>query len=526
MIVESVHITKFRGFQNVDIRLGKNISLIVGKNGTQKTTLLGILSQTFSLKAHPSMSGEKPLSGGSYISSFMEKFKLSKKYDTPKSHEWTLHLFDNQDFTIESIPRGKDGIRFWKKGTHDEGSGYIQLPVIYLSLKRLSPIGEDKNIRPSEVATLDAEEMRRFAELHSKILINLDHVQGADYLESKDKTTLGVDTDYYDWQGNSAGQDNLGKIILAMLSFERLKKRFPEYKGGLLVIDEVDATLYPGSQVELFNELLSFSDKYHVQIMMTTHSLPLIKKAFDKEEEFSGKEATKDKVRVIYLEKKDRKIVVENGITYESIKNRLNVNSPKVTEDSSKISVFCEDLEAQQIARFLLKDFSKSLKFENVKLSCNELINLVEAKVESFSFPNSIVILDGDVKNDEGKLKKIKRFKNIMCLPTCYSPEQMLAHYLENLSDENILWGKINTDYLKDVCFRGYLPQSIYRDRVQAKSWFNHQESKYGKSWCRKVLSSWKKEHEEDCLAFVKDFSRRLTKCLTERKKKENDKIV
>lgn len=66
MIIKSVHITQFRGFHDVDISLGKNISVIVGKNGTQKTTLLGILSQAFSLKLHPTMSKEKPLCGGSY----------------------------------------------------------------------------------------------------------------------------------------------------------------------------------------------------------------------------------------------------------------------------------------------------------------------------------------------------------------------------------------------------------------------------------------------------------------------------
>ena len=49
MIIKKVHISKFRGFANVEFEMGDQITVIAGQNGTQKTTLLGILSQTFSL---------------------------------------------------------------------------------------------------------------------------------------------------------------------------------------------------------------------------------------------------------------------------------------------------------------------------------------------------------------------------------------------------------------------------------------------------------------------------------------------
>ncbi|TOD07132.1 9-O-acetyl-N-acetylneuraminate esterase, partial [Vibrio parahaemolyticus] len=62
MIINKVHIEKFRGFENVDFSLGEHVTLIAGQNGTQKSTLLGILSQTFTIprKDHP-FSNEKPL---------------------------------------------------------------------------------------------------------------------------------------------------------------------------------------------------------------------------------------------------------------------------------------------------------------------------------------------------------------------------------------------------------------------------------------------------------------------------------
>lgn len=49
-MITKLHIEKFCGFQNIDCDLGSQITAIVGQNGTQKTVLLGLLSQPFSIK--------------------------------------------------------------------------------------------------------------------------------------------------------------------------------------------------------------------------------------------------------------------------------------------------------------------------------------------------------------------------------------------------------------------------------------------------------------------------------------------
>ncbi len=53
MIIKSVHIEKFRGFEDVEFELGKKVTAIAGQNGTQKSTLLGIIAQPFSVKDSP-----------------------------------------------------------------------------------------------------------------------------------------------------------------------------------------------------------------------------------------------------------------------------------------------------------------------------------------------------------------------------------------------------------------------------------------------------------------------------------------
>jgi hypothetical protein len=226
MIINRIEIQKFRGFKNVEFKLGSQLTVIAGKNGTQKTTILGMLSQPFTITDDTNpLKNEVPLSGGSFKSAFKEKFKLSDTFDKPKTHVWTLHLnSDAKPFVLESIPRGKKGdIRFWRKGDRAKGSGYIQLPVIFLSLQRLFPIGEDNKLTASAAITLTPQEETFFKDYHNKIMLSTDTLGNLNYLQSPSKNTLGINTDNYDWKQNSAGQDNLGKILLAVLSFKRLK---------------------------------------------------------------------------------------------------------------------------------------------------------------------------------------------------------------------------------------------------------------------------------------------------------------
>lgn len=113
-------------------------------------------------------------------------------------------------------------------------------------------------------------------------------------------------------------------------------------------------------------------------------------------ETFGENDVTKDKVRVIYLEKKDKKVVVEKDITYESIKNRLNLSSPKKYGDDNKVSVYCEDLEAFKVAKCLLHDFSKSLNFVNIKLGPTEIYNLAAQSHVQVSFDSHEFTADVD----------------------------------------------------------------------------------------------------------------------------------
>lgn len=518
MIIDNIHIAKFHSFNDVGFKLGTNITIIAGQNGTQKTTLLGLMSQPFTLNKDSEMASEKPLCGGSYKSAYSEKFKLSPpKFDKAGEHEWTLSfLTEDEPYTVVSMWRDKkkgDELRFWKKGSRDKGTGYPQYPVIFLSLKRLTPLAEEPNFHIKKDIQLCDKEKELFKQLHNDILFCFDNIIETNIISSPNKTTLGLATDTYDWMQNSAGQDNVGKILLALLSFKRLKEKYKKsYKGGLLFIDELDATMYPGSQRKLLEKLREFSTRYNIQIVFTTHSLTLLKLGYSLLQEANAIPHTSNSIQIIYLEKKDNHICVQEQFPYAAIENRLqNVTAPK--KKAQKITLYTEDPEAVSVIKALLSGSGaiSRIDFSKCRFGKGNMINLLQTKLPCFCFPNCIVVFDGDVSSDKDDMKHLNNIKGIsnwLFLPSKQSPERLIAEYLNELSDHDSLWERIDPDYNKQVCFDKYKIDKILSNRDVAKSWFQQQSDAY-QNWCGLIIKSWRKaspENEAAAKQFTNSF--------------------
>ena len=481
------------------------LTAIAGQNGTQKSTLLGIITQTFTLgKDKNPMGSEKPLCGGSYRSAFGDKFRLSPKFDLPGTHEWTLSFDNGRDYTIESSLRSDSKtLRFWQKGMRGKGDGYIQYPTIFLSLKRVLPVAESGNV--TESLLLSEQELTEFKKLHNTILITEANIESASFLENVNKQTIGITTDKYDWNENSVGQDNLSKIILALFSFKRLKEKYPaEYKGGILAIDELDATMYPASQKKLLKALRTYSSKLNLQIFFTTHSLSLLESIDDLIVECSQKEITKKQVKLIYLKRQDENIIINDKASFRNITLNLQVIQGKV-KPVCKIPVYTEDKENIVFAKHLLRGKTSLLKFIDIDFSGACLISLVSKKVPAFIEPEAIAIVDGDVRKEINKMKSIAKANNILVLPTNMSPEQLTATFLHDLSDSDGLWENIAEGYCKQVCFRDYFLTDILHDLTKAKEWFRRELPSWGRN-ASKVLTPLFNEYKEDRNEFVSEF--------------------
>ena len=66
------------------------------------------------------------------------------------------------------------------------------------------------------------------------------------------------------------------------MSFRKLKEDYADYKGGLLLIDEADAGLFPTAQVNLLKMLDRECKNLDLQVVMTSHSPVLIEYAYGK----------------------------------------------------------------------------------------------------------------------------------------------------------------------------------------------------------------------------------------------------
>ena len=226
-----MHVKQFRGMKDKGFVFNKPVNAIIGKNGTMKTTLMGMIAHPFSLKTGQ-MAEETPLIGGKAFNSPMrDKFKFSEEHDIPGQHEWTLtvekKIYSKEKYTCVSEKRSDTGtLRFWSTEGREKNMNYIQCPVIYLSLKRLMPIGEEKKLRLLDTE-LTGEEKLFYIEHHNKILISTEQINEVSSLQSGSKNTLGPQTDKYDAWTISAGQDNVGRLILAVLSMKRLKENGP-----------------------------------------------------------------------------------------------------------------------------------------------------------------------------------------------------------------------------------------------------------------------------------------------------------
>lgn len=511
MKITNIEIEKFRWFQKVWFNTGKLLTIIAWQNGTQKTTLLGMLTQPFSITdpMNP-MNGERPLSWWNFVSNFADKFRLSHGiYDKVGEHEWTLNFDDGTNpYIANSIPRSATTweIRFWRKWTKAKGSGYEQIPVIYLSLKRLLPIGEDLKIKEDSSMLLTEDEFRFYSEWHNKILILTrakDTIITSSIISGSEKQTIGANTSYYDWQTNSAWQDNIWKILLAIISFRRLLERYPnDYKGWILAIDEVDTTFYPWSQIELLKALIKFAKDYDIQIFLTTHSLTLLKQTAD----ILKNPRISDSIKLIYLKKEDSSISIDEFSDYSFIENHLNT----VTTWSikrKKIDVYAEDAEAAHFMKSLLwNSITKHLKFIDVTLSCSHLEQLSVRKIPSFTFPNSIIVLDGD-----SKTAKRERIKNLRFLPASHSPEQLLSDFLYNLPCSSPLWTEIDPTFSHQVCFRDITYEEIHnwrweiKARIMAKDWYNSHVHLWWRN-ASKVWNYWKYENMESVNNFKSEI--------------------
>ena len=106
--LKKLKIEKFRALDNVEIEFGDHITVVCGKNGTSKSSILGIAAQIFSFEKDYAKDGAlsfRQIAGGTFKSQYSEHFRISEKYDGAGSMAINIELHDGYTALAGNLSR-------------------------------------------------------------------------------------------------------------------------------------------------------------------------------------------------------------------------------------------------------------------------------------------------------------------------------------------------------------------------------------------------------------------------------------
>lgn len=527
MYISKLDIKNFRAFEGeYSFEFVKGVNCLSGHNATGKSTILAILSNCGELKKKD---GEQ-LNGKAFRGEYSQLIKgdinkdktgdVCRLYfeDLPKVNEDESNPFVNQlsfratyqngkktkrreklidkgknlyEITKEDIMLNNERYRLIPKKIKNirDTEKKLNWPVIYLGLSRLFPVGESESVGPSLIKTdYDKEISHKHREILSLkdsylSLVNVD-------TDIPQKRGVGFDTEKYSYRANSSGQDNLGQILLALYSFENLKKNYEYYSGGLLLIDELDATLHPAAQNRLLDFLVEKSQELELQVFFTTHSQTLLEHINKR----NAKVSKSQKVSNHYLNNSRGVIELKIDPPTKFVKNNLQETYSGMLS-SNRIVILTED----DIGRWFL---NKILEKNNFKYGSNifmpdifigwtQLIKLI--KNDYSTFKNHLIFLDPDLsrKNNKDQLNDLlsgTEYKNhinkdngsIFFVELDENIEKVFCNYLFSLNqndkffyDPNIEDIGLNYDSLRNAGPNTNSYNNKDKEIDKIKAWFN-----------------------------------------------------
>lgn len=468
----------FKGDEDYTFDFGPYVNCISGHNGIGKSTILAILSNCGELKKKDG----SQLNGKAFIGEYSQLIKGDESFDRP-GDVCTIKFSNLPDFhdpaniyvesltfraTFQNVTRQKKKYKLVDKSTiphryemvsetekftryrllpkpteERDTEKKLNWPSLYLGLSRLYPIGESEEPK-KEIISLDI--LDNIKEIHKNILSSNDEYTSITGVTSSDvsrKSGIGIETENYSYLSNSSGQDNLGQILLSIFSFENLVNTYPEYCGGILLIDEIDATLHPAAQNKLLDFLFEKSKELNLQIVFTTHSQSLLEYI-----NFKNRDARSEDIIInnYLINSRDKVELIKNPTT-EYIRTNLT-ETHRGFGIAKKVTVLTEDSVGRWLLNNILKikeaPFISRLTIAETSIGWTEIIKLIKDDYKLFS--NLLIFLDPDIS-----LPTNKSQLNSMLAGTQYQRKI-------NKSNGNIFFlqfdKKIETvfwDYIKDL---------------------------------------------------------------------------
>lgn len=234
-MVEKLSIVQYRKIKNLEFEFSRGINVISGTNGTCKTSLLHIISNSFQL-VNRSCSW---LVDNSCLEIINKVNKVinpkiesltrgDKQYNDParglKGALFTVKYFDRNPLNFRrhnSTLNNRYAVKpFYRKGTSDS---LPRCPVIYLGLSRLFPFGEFQNDDEIESIkkSLPLTYQKEIADIYRQFTgLTISSTSPQKMGNIKIRSEFFSDHDGIDSNTISAGEDNLFILITALVSLK------------------------------------------------------------------------------------------------------------------------------------------------------------------------------------------------------------------------------------------------------------------------------------------------------------------
>lgn len=463
-MIQNINIKQYRRLKDENFSFDQNVTAISGTNGTCKTSLLHIISNSFKrVSANNNKFYDKNVMKviNAINQSVNPKIETLTKGDTIyndpapnlKGNLYSVRYMGDKTLDYRRHNTKKEN-RYAIKPHYSKGKNETlpECPVLYLNLGRLYNYGEFRNDDKINKIYCKLPEkyqnmlIKNYEDLTGIKISNLSPNKMGDI---KNRADFLSDMEGIDSNTISSGEDNLYIILTALVSLRYYFDNINSENSieSILLIDEIDATLHPGLQYELYDLIYDYSCNYKIQVVFTTHSLSLIEYILEK------------KKQLIYLVNQGNSSQQLEDVNIHTIKKLLKHDFGTEITSMKKIPVFMEDDEARDFFDLVIDYMKDEMKLAsimniapylykvNTKMSAANLKTLFKDKYLMGSTMKSICILDGDQNDDLTNM--------IMTLPGTKSFENEIYDFLLYLTenDSKLLKNQIfyNMGYQKNI---------------------------------------------------------------------------
>ncbi|WP_432739082.1 AAA family ATPase [Ligilactobacillus agilis] len=528
--VDGIYIDNFRKFSNQQLDLGNNLTVIFGRNGTLKTSVMGLVTHPFNTNSTDIFSKTMKTNIRKVFNISPEKDKEKYKYnllmtsvDNEKILEPVNIYLQKVDSRLRLVPSG-----------NEKGDGFFLLPTVYTKLDRVYPLVDSKITSNSTSANYTELELKKVSEFYKRILIedSFSTVEEFSALPANSKVYIqhafGPKNALYDKDTISSGEYNLGSFINTMLSFERLYNKNSSSLTGIWSIDEVETSLHPNAQINLIQYLLNWSKNYNVQVILNTHSLSILRFIYNHlRTDIDKGDISLNNISTLFS---DDLIIQKNppySIAYKelTLEEEFKPLSNTNIKQNVSVTIFCEDDMAKRFISEILKStkLKKCLQWETEVTPNKNGTSFVLLEKLSLNYHrildevNAIIISDADAEtNIKSKNKLYKRHLFIPSLMQ-FPIEKELVWWIITLKKDDSFFKKKNKakDMFRNEFNKFNLPISENIKEFKNtkttcfKNWFNS----YSKKEQTSLIRAYRDANEKELFA---PFREKVKKHVTE----------